>query len=862
MKKQGQLFKLGLVDGTGAFHVIAYAQKDTLDCKTDIDEISSPKSGTSKTHVAGLTSWEFSHEGFWGSTDKIFAFEGEYYTSDQLLFLLWQQRSSVQLRYVEEDGWLLAEGTALIERISTGSQVNNMVKMSVKLKGSGELRLTNVANQSGHFAAAFKNSTLTLYAAEAPLSNCTIAYNGTDLGAWTVGSATVQFPLSGTFDAALLTAHNADGPLDRITFEDATRLHLVLVTGSETEAATGQQVHTVRPYWWNTWNLGNVVIHYAGGASQTLSTQYIQDRGEKVTLAQSPANITSVELDGPQLLDCCDITESLTRTLTLRQTTMNGAYGGDVVLSEPLACDITVALYDTSGNIQASALMEAGETAVTLSYPERVLSAGQLYFQFTDRATGVAAPYSFALGMEEDLTSHAMLYAYSASKHMMTVCCPDQSWPVRILAGGSVVFNGLAATPQTFPCTTVTGLTTDRGSYTFRDVTNVDCWLIGSGFFLTATNLFPIYPTMQGVRTGQEIPVLQEPDSGITMSKVADGAEMDSDAVQTLTFRGAISGKKYYVACAQKDNGNGTYDVTVRLLTQSGVTARLPVSVFVQYGSSLPLQIEIPAQSPAATKTMSASQLWVTPTANVSSSFSHADVISVECYETCDITPSHYYYYPVCTLSGYSYADIGYHSTSHGTIRFNTSNFPVAADYDEQAEIPPLFSIANHMARYSGSSTTPTITVMSGPSGWNVTPQLAPDPSLLLMYYDGGEANIAVVNQHPHITSRFSAIGDILPYMRVRLVRSSYAQAKVYNAVGLYAHGNQDKGGLRPGDSATRPTGEVKIYTGNTTVPSTESQGVLEFSKTPEGEAISATCLSSYVYVKRTDDGDFYRQDQ
>lgn len=861
MKKLGQHFKLGLIDGAGAFHEVAYGLKDTLDCKTDIEEISSPKSGTSKTFTHGKNSWEFSHDGFWGSTERVFNYEGAFYSADELLLLLWARHKPVRLRYIEDNGWLMSEGTALIERISVPSQIGSYVKMSVKLRGSGDLNITNRNNQSGHFVAAHKNGLLTLFAAEAPMTGCTIAYDGQDLGTWTPGNATVQFSLVGDFDVSKLSAHVEESTMEHITFEDATRLHLVLVT-SEEDADHGQQNHYIRPYWWGTWNLGNIVIHYANGDAQTLSTAYMQNNGERVKLTQSPSAITAVTLEGPQLLDCCDITDSLTRVLTLRQTMMNGAYGGDVVLSEPLACDITVALYDTSGNIQASALMEAGETAVTLSYPERVLSAGQLSFQFTDRAAGVAAPYSFALDMEEDLATHAMLYAYSASKHMMTVCCPDQRWPVRILAGGSVVFNGLATTPQTFPCTTVTGLTTDRGSYTFLDVTNVDCWLIGSDFFLTATNLFPIYPTKQGVRTGQEIPVLQEPDSGITMSKVADGAEMDSDAVQTFTFRGSVSGKKYYVACFQKDNGNGTYDVTVRLLTQSGTAARLPVSVFVQYGSSLSLQIEIPAQSTAATKTMSASQLWVTPTAYVSSSFSHADVISVECYETCDITPSHYYYYPVCSLSGYSYADIGYHSTSHGTIRFNTSDFPVAADYDEQAEIPPLFSIANHMARYYESSQTPTITVMSGPSGWNVTPQLAPDPSLLLMYYDGGEANIAVINHHAHYPSRFSAIGDILPYMRVRLVRSSYAQAKVYNAVGLYAPGTQNQGGLRPGNSATRPAGEVKIYTGNTTVPSTESQGVLEFSKTPDGEAIRATCLSSYVYVKRTDDGDFYRQDQ
>lgn len=855
MKKHGQHFKLGIVDDAGAFHVIAYAQKDTLDCKTDIEEISSPKTGSAKTRTAGLTSWEFAHEGFWGSADRVFSYGGEYYTSDQLLYLLWKQRKQVRLRYVEDDGWLLAEGTALIERISAGTPVDSMVKMSVKLSGSGELEIVNAANQSGHFVAALKNALLTLYAAEAPLSNVTIAYDGTDLGVWRTGNAVAQFSFPGTFDVSLLSAHNADEPLENITFEDVSRLHLVLLVSSENGTPT------VRPYWWNAWSLSDIVIHFAGGASQTLSTRFLQNMGEKVALTASPANITSVTLDGYQVLDCCDITDSMTRTLTLMQTTANSLYVGDVVLSEPLACDMTVSILDSAGNIQASSLLAAGETTVTLSYSERVASAGQIAFRFTDRETGVSAPYSFATAMEEDLATHTILYAYSATNHKMTICCPTQSWPVHIIAGGSVVFNGIAQTPQTFDCNSVTGLSTDRGSYTFQNISNTDCWLIGSDFYLTNTNLSPLYPTRNSVRTGQVIPVMQEPNTGITMVYAADGIEIDSSAVQTLTFKGAISGKNFHVSCFQKDNGNGTYDVTVRLLNALGSLTSLPTNVYVHFGDTLPLQIEIPANSTSATKTMSTSQLWVTPEAHVSSLFAQSAVLNVECAETADITPSHYYYYPVCTLGNRSYADIGYHSSTHGTIRFSNSIFPFAQALDEHAEIPARFSVANHMAYYGGSSVVPSLGVLSGKSTWGVTPILAPDPTLVLMYYDGGESNIAVINQHDHISSRYSAIGDILPFLRVRRNRSSYAQLPVYNAIGLYSPNGQNIGGLRPGDNATTPDGSMKVYTGNMTVPSYETDSVVEFSDTPDGNAISATCLSQYIYIISTSDEVFPKVD-
>lgn len=860
MKKLGQYFKLGIVDDAGAYHVIAFSQKDTLETKLETIEKSSPKTGRAKTYTAGLTSWELAHDGFWGSAEKVFQYEGHLYTSDQLLCLLQHNGIPLHIRYIEEDGWLLVDGQALISQVTINSQVGSYVKMTVKLKGSGELEYTDISNQHGHFVCAYQGGTLTLFAAEAPISDVTIKYDGTELGEWTVGSATAEFPFTGALDVTKLTAETGDGEaLDGITFEDVSLLHLVLQYRSEVKTS-GETLWLVRPFWWNDWNLCDITILYAGGTAQTLPTQYLQNSGAEVQLLQDPAQIQSVALVGPQALDCCDITDATARTLTLKQTVMAGAYGGDVEISQPLACDLTISLRDSSGAVQATGTLTAGATAVTLTYLERIQSASQIRFQFQDREQMEATPYAFTLAMEEDLDSHTLLYAYNSTKHKMTVCCPDQKWPVKIYSGSTLLFEGMCRTPQTFTCSAGTNLSTERGDYTFSNQTNVDCWRIGSNFVFTKTLLFPAYLTLQGTRTGQTAPVLTTPEDEVAMTTVADGAEMDSDAVQKFTFRGIIGSSSYQISCFATDNGDDTVNVRVALTNILGETATLPVAVYVEFGDTLPLHIEIPAESSGATKVMTKDVLWMTPEAHASNFWAMSDQLRFTCYECVDVTSSHYYYYPVCTLSGKNYADIGYYQTSHGTIRFRPSTFPAVTDDREVAEIPAQFSIANHMTTYSGSMVTPIVSVVSGPLAQSVEPILAPDPTLLLMYHDGGEGNIKIINEHPHISSRLSAIGDVLKWMRVRLYRSTYAGSPVYNAVNLY-NPSQGNGGLRPGDSATKANGSVGLYTGNTTVPSTESNGVLEFAKTSDGLAISATCLSQYVSVKSTTDTEFMRTD-
>lgn len=862
MKKNGQDFKLGIVDSAGAFHIIVYAQKASLDLKSESEEISSPKTGKAKTSIPGLTSWEMSHDGFWGSSEKVFSYEGQLYTSDQLLLLLWKKREHIRVRYVEEDGWLLVEGEAEIKRITTTSTVDSLVKISVKLEGSGELEFTDPTSQSGHFVAAHKEGVLTLYAAEAPVADCTIAYNGTDLGVWHVGTSTVEFNLQGSFDVSLLSAKNSSGPMPGITFEDASRLHLVLRYRFENRSSIDQDDKWyIRPYWWNRWNLGDIVLHFNGGATLTLSTQYLQDQGDEVLMPSAPEQIDYVVIDGPQIQDCCDITSTTFRSLTLKQTSMSGAYGGDVELSQALACDLFVTLRNSSGVVQASGTISAGDTSVTLTYAQKIVSSSQIHFQFQDRNTDVSAPYSFSTAMDEDLSVHKVFYAYNATAQKMTVCCPSQLWPLTIKSGQTTIWSGMCTTPQTFTCSSATSLSAERGSYTFENVTNVDCWRIGSTFCFTKTTLFPTYLTLSGTRTGQVVPVLTGPDDAVTMTTVADGAEMESGVTQNFTFQGIIGGHDYNISCFATDNGDNTVTVRVALTNTFGELCTLPVSVFVLFGNSAAYQIEIEAGSSLASKTMDSSVLWQTPTAHALSSWVLSETLNFECHECVDITPSHYLYYPVLTLGIYDYADIGYYSTSHGTIEFKDDVFPKAQDKSETPRIPPSFKIANHMAKYtnSGSSTVPTLKVLSGPYAMQITPTLAQEASLVLMYYDGGEANIAVINTHDHIMSRYSAIGDVLPYMRVRQMRTTYALSPVYNAIPLYTVG-QNRGGLRPGDPATVAGVDMKVYTGTTSAQSTQ-YAVVEFSETPTGPAISASCLYAHVYIKNTDDTDIPRVD-
>ena len=831
MKKLGQLFKLGLVDDAGTFHVIAYAQKDTLEGKTDTEEVSSPNSGTSKNYMPGLTSWSFSHDGFWGSTEKIFNYGGELYSADELLFTLWLDRRTVTLRCIETNGWMLSEGTAIIEHISSTFQVGAYVKLSVKLKGSGELKISNRNNQNGHFVVAYKNGRLTLYAQEPPMSGCTIAYDGHDLGEWTPEQRTVQFVLWEDFDVSLLSAHNAEATMENVTFEDATRLHLVLLT-YEDNASPGQQAYFVTPYWWNLWNLSNIVIHYANHTSQTLETAFLPGLGSRTALTQPPANITSVTIDGPQILDCCDITEDITRSLTLYQTTRNSAFGGDVVLNSPLACDLTVILTDSSNNIQASGVISAGETSITLNYQERITSETQISFRFEDREIGVSSPYIFSSDIEEDLDNHAVYYAINTSTHKITIYCPDQLWPMKITTGGEVVFSGLALTPQTFDYTSFTGFSTDGGSYTFNDASNITLLALSSQLlpYTFAVDTLPLSDIILLDATDAEvarIPALTPPgvpaESSPAVSEISS-ARMDSGSVQTLTL--IEFERDVMISTKAEQTQNGQWTVTAYLKSQNSSTATTLPAALVLRWAGVAESITIPAGQSSATGVVTSSPTWLTP--DVVMGYFALNVFQVAVGATVDVTPTNWKAYKLGTLSGFDLYDIEYVATLTDTVSLSGSGFT--------AQLSPGTSvIANHLFRQTAGTARPSIYVRllgdtiteAFPVTFGSQPgdsEIVTGATLKMHYawvYDN-DILTAILSNEGYLSatsySRHSNIAEVLPCVRVR---DRTTQAPIYGPVSLE--------GLKPGNpDAFRMT--VRI---NFPDDMNDREGVVEFSPLP-----------------------------
>lgn len=787
MKKFGRDFKLGYIDEGGRFALLAYATSTELRGHTELREVSSPATGTAKTYMADRTSWNVVHESFWGATDARHMYNGQMLTTDNLLRALWHDRRALTIRYMDYStgGTFAVQGQAFIADMDQKAPVKGMVRFTLSLTGTGELEAMDTNNLSGTFACAYDDEVLSLMATEAPLAPVDIYYNGTKVGTWTPDGETIQdFDIGSSWDVSLLSAYNDTEEMPRISFTDASTLHIVLLATSETDS---QQVTRwyVRPMWWGGVAMGDITLSATGYSDIVLPTQYKTDC-DRVAVPYNPTTATvSVSTPLPQTAHCIDVTQSLVVGVEAIQTSEDSAYSVDVNLSRAIGCDLVAILHSTTGTELGRATITGGTTTATIQSAQRLTSAAQVHLLLPSLAVDVSPVYQFVKSLSSDFSQHEVFYVSDGSA--LQLYCPSQKMPVTVSVGGTDIYTGMMTDVVTVEgISSASGIAADRGDYIFTDASAIEAVNMSNEVYLSVVPFADVLLKETGI-TVNTIPALSPINVGYTTpGHTINSAAMATGARQTLTFLGGQV-RTVIVSTACEQTGNAAWKILARLTDANGNNATLPAPLVLTWSNGV--SVTVPANASSQTFTaQTADCSWLTPT--LTFSYWAASFYNLNAVPCVDTTPARYKYYPMGKVSatGLTYADVEY----TGSLLTHPDIYMV--DSYTNPNSPVIFSgqrVANHLFYYNtgGSSPYPTFTLRTEAEGYvgaAFSCSAGAQGSTTSLYYIVSDT--AWLSNAPYegaSPNRLTALADVLPLVRVHGNRDTYATTPIYGPVAL-----------------------------------------------------------------------------
>jgi len=127
-KVQGKNITCGYTPSGGSFTAFAYARTASISMQTEMNEVSSPSTGTSKAYIPGRSSWSMSC--------------GCLLSSDESTIMgIYNRKESISVAWGDPQGNKFT-GTAYIKSLKATGNIHEMATFDIELQGTGALSYT------------------------------------------------------------------------------------------------------------------------------------------------------------------------------------------------------------------------------------------------------------------------------------------------------------------------------------------------------------------------------------------------------------------------------------------------------------------------------------------------------------------------------------------------------------------------------------------------------------------------------------------------------------------------------------------------------------------------------------------------